>query len=468
MTTGEALHRDVDGEPEPRAAAPDARAALEDAEFARRCLESLLSGPDAVIYVKDLQSRFVLVSDATAAKHGMAPEQMIGLTDEDLFSSAHADFAIAEERHIMTSGEPTAYKEVHETWPDRPDSWAVTTKRPLRDADGTIIGLVGISQDITGRIVAERRASEALDDVRASEARLRTVLDNSPDAITRHDPSLCVTFANAAAGDLFAVPPGDLVGRRLPTYAGLGPLVDAVDDAVRRVLGDGERGHAEICVPAEDSAGTGRRWCQIHLSPLRATDGSIESVVVSTRDVTETKAAEEELARQALTDPVTGLANRVLLTERLSRAVGRLGDGEAVAVIFVDLDRFKEVNDVHGHHVGDAVLVEAARRLTQAARRGDTVARLGGDEFVVLCESLPGPHVAHDVAQRFVAAVAAPFAVAGRSLTLSASVGVVPLDERSGDAAEVLRCADAAMYAAKRAGGNRAHLAAPDRGPTVH
>ena len=318
-------------------------AALADPRFAERCLASLLSGPDAVIYVKDLASRFVLVSDATAAKHGMSPSQLVGLTDADLFTSEHADFALAEERHIMATGEPTAYKEVHETWPDRPDSWAVTTKRPLYDDDGRIVGLVGISQDITGRILAERAAAAAMEDLRASEARL--------------------------------------------------------------------------------------------------------------------KAAQEELARQALTDAVTGLANRVLLTDRLTRAVARQGGDEAVAVIFVDLDRFKEVNDVHGHHVGDAVLVEVARRLTDAARRGDTVARLGGDEFVVLCEALPGRDVALEVARRFVEAMGAPFDVEGLALSLSASVGVVPVDERSGDVADVLRRADAAMYAAKRSGGNCAHLA---------
>ena len=318
-------------------------AALADPAFAQRCLESLLSGPEAVIYVKDLASRFVLVSDATAAKHGMSPAELVGLTDADLFTSEHADFALAEERHIMTTGEPTAYKEVHETWPDRPDSWAVTTKRPLHDDEGRIVGLVGISQDITGRILAERAAAAAMDDLRASEARL--------------------------------------------------------------------------------------------------------------------KAAQEELARQALTDPVTGLANRVLLTERVTRAIARLRGDETVAVIFVDLDRFKEVNDVHGHHVGDAVLVEVARRLGEAARRGDTVARLGGDEFVVLCEALPDGTVALEVARRFVDALGAPFDVEGGALTLSASVGVVPVDERSGDVAAVLRRADAAMYAAKRSGGNRAHLA---------
>ncbi|MGV8978676.1 MAG: diguanylate cyclase domain-containing protein [Cellulomonas sp.] len=431
--------------------------AMADPDFVQRCLESLLSGPDAVIYVKDLASRFVLVSDATAAKHGMAVADLVGLTDADLFSAEHAEFAIAEERHIMTTGEATAYKEVHETWPDRPDSWAVTTKRPLLDRMGQIVGLVGISQDITGRVLAERSAAAAMDDLRASETRLRTVLDSSPDAITRHDARLRVMFANAAAAALLGVPVTGLIGRRLRGPVSLRTLVDAADDAAQRALRDGRQADLEVAVTHAD--GTAHRWFQLHVAPLRATDGSVESALVSTRDITEKKAAQEELARQALTDPVTGLANRVLLTERLTRALGRLADGETIAVIFVDLDRFKEVNDVHGHHIGDGVLMEVARRLSEVARRHDTVSRLGGDEFVVLCESLPRGEVALDVARRFVEAVSATFEVEGLSLHLSASVGVVPIYERTGDVPAVLRRADAAMYAAKREGGNRAHLA---------
>ncbi len=426
---------------------------LDDPRFARACLQALLDGPDAVVYVKDVQSRFVLVSGATAGKHGLSAEAMVGLSDADLFTSEHADFALAEEQQIMTTGASTAYKEVRETWPDGSETWAVTTKRPLRDEAGRIVGLVGISQDVTARVVAERRAADALAEVRASEARLRTVLDNSPDAIARLDPQLDVRFANAAALDLLRASASAVVGRRLPTSGPLGPVTATVEETAREVLADGIRQYLEA--RADDD-----RWFQIHLSPLRASDGRIESVVVSARDVTETKATQERLSRQALTDPVTGLANRVLLEDRLRQAVARLEGRQAVAVVFVDLDRFKAINDEHGHHVGDAVLVEVGRRLTAAARRQDTVARQGGDEFVVLCDTVPERDGAAELGDRLVTAVSRPLRVYGVDVDVSASAGVVLLDRTSrSDPVDVLRRADAAMYAAKHAGGGRARLA---------
>ncbi len=395
----------------------------------------------------------MLVSDATAAKHRMAPEAMIGLTDADMFAAETSSFTLAEERQIMATGEGSAYKEVREVWPDRSETWAVTTKRALRDEAGRIVGLVGISQDVTGRVLAERRAAEALAELRATEARLRTVLDNSSDAIARLDPQLAVGFMNAAALDLLRTSHAAVVGRRLPTSGPLAPVVLAVEEAAREVLADGIRLHREV--RADD-----QQCFQLQLAPLRAADGRIESVVVTARDVSETVATHERLARQALTDPVTGLANRVLLEDRLRQAVARLDGRQAVAVVFVDLDRFKAVNDLHGHHVGDAVLVEVGRRLTAAARRHDTVARQGGDEFVVLCDTVLERDGAAELGDRLVTAVSKPLVVDGVEVQVSASAGVVLLDRTTrGDPADVLRRADAAMYAAKHAGGGRVRLA---------
>ncbi len=172
--------------------------------------------------------------------------------------------------------------------------------------------------------------------------------------------------------------------------------------------------------------------------------------------------ANEELRRRAFLDPLTGLPNRTLFEDRMAHALQRLerlaeriGERQAdkLAILFVDLDGFKPINDSLGHAAGDTVLKEVAGRLSATARDSDTVARLGGDEFVLLAEDLPSVADGVTLAQRLVASMAAPFEVAGRPVSLSCSVGVVVYPDH-GTADKLLVNADAAMYSAKRAGGN--------------
>ncbi len=172
-------------------------------------------------------------------------------------------------------------------------------------------------------------------------------------------------------------------------------------------------------------------------------------------DITERKRAEEEITRLSLHDGLTGLPNRLLFMDRLGRAIARAKrEGDKVAVYFVDLDRFKEVNDAYGHDVGDAVLAAAAERLWQCVRHSDTVARLGGDEFVVLTPGIGKVRNALAIAAKIVAAMRVPFSVGDRTCQVGASVGIslFPDDARSEE--PLLRLADAAMYQAKKAGRN--------------
>ena len=168
-----------------------------------------------------------------------------------------------------------------------------------------------------------------------------------------------------------------------------------------------------------------------------------------------------ELGHLALHDTLTGLPNRALAQDRLEHALARLGDTEGtgmVAVLFVDLDRFKLVNDGLGHETGDELLISTARRLATVVRRGDTVARFGGDEFVVLCEDLDGEEQAVELADRIARALAEPFVLSHAEATVAASVGIAITSDPGSRAASLLRDADAAMYRAKRRGGSRHEL----------
>jgi diguanylate cyclase (GGDEF)-like protein/PAS domain S-box-containing protein len=197
-------------------------------------------------------------------------------------------------------------------------------------------------------------------------------------------------------------------------------------------------------------------WVQVNVTVVHDGDGAPLHFVAQTQDVTERKRAQAELAHQALHDPLTGLPNRLLFLDRLEVALAHLGrrDG-AVAVLFLDLDRFKLINDSHGHEVGDQVLMEMAGRLRGLLRPSDTLSRFGGDEFTILCEEVSNDEDAVAVAERIADALAEPVPLVDREVFLSASIGIALGRDRAMSAGALLRDADAAMYGAKERGRSR-------------
>jgi diguanylate cyclase (GGDEF)-like protein len=176
-------------------------------------------------------------------------------------------------------------------------------------------------------------------------------------------------------------------------------------------------------------------------------------------DITDRRAIEEQLVREALHDRLTGLPNRALLLDRLTQSLAGLArQSGALAVLFLDVDRFKVINDSLGHDAGDDVLVELARRLDQLMRPGDTVARFGGDEFVVLCQGLEHPAAAVHLAERLAEGIAGPISVNGSDVVVTVSIGIALSVSPEDKAGDLLRDADAAMYRAKRDGRARSVL----------
>jgi len=301
------------------------------------------------------------------------------------------------------------------------------------------------------RIAQELRAAE-----RAEEERLRALLEQSRDCLLVLGDQLVVRWAGGAAQSLFGRDACALVGvpfDALVVDEDRALVANFLAAAAARTNGDGidcrlrhESGytvHAEIV--ASD----------------RSTDPKIGGIVLTVRDIGERKQFEQELRHRAFHDSLTGLPNRALFEDRVGQALARVrsGGGRA-AVILVDLDDFKSVNDGLGHGVGDELLRAAGRRIAACAKPADTVARFGGDEFALLC-SLGQGEDPLTVASRVLAALRDPFNVDGRELRLSASIGVVDLDAGA-TVAETLRDADTAMYAAKEGGKDRVELFDPD------
>jgi diguanylate cyclase (GGDEF)-like protein/PAS domain S-box-containing protein len=197
-------------------------------------------------------------------------------------------------------------------------------------------------------------------------------------------------------------------------------------------------------------------WVALNASAVHTPDGGMTYFVAQMQDITERRRAEAKLAHQAMHDPLTGLPNRALFMDRLAHGLRRLERKLwPLTVMFVDLDRFKQVNDSLGHPVGDELLRQVAYRLRDQVRSGDTVARIAGDEFTILCEDLTDAAEADALASRLVAALREPFLISGHEIYVAGSVGITVVNSGDGDPDLVVGQADAAMYRAKELGGGR-------------
>ena len=189
-------------------------------------------------------------------------------------------------------------------------------------------------------------------------------------------------------------------------------------------------------------------------SVIRNMDGKVSQVIVVSRDVTDRKKVEEQLLHATNHDNLTGLPNRALLNDRLKLAIAtaRRNKGLILALMFIDLDKFKSINDTLGHAIGDKLLAKVATRIQTCLRASDTAARLGGDEFVVLLPSINSHHDALLVAEKIRHAICQPIRLAGQILNVSPSIGIAIYPDNGRDEVELLKHADAAMYSAKQSG----------------
>lgn len=232
------------------------------------------------------------------------------------------------------------------------------------------------------------------------------------------------------------------------------PCLCTVDEGfsvIRTAIAEGRDGYTTLARPLDDGT---RQWIELFLAPVRGDSGNISHYVGVLNDVTARKEAEEQLAFLAHHDPLTGLPNRNFFNQRLREALDRTSRKSGFALCFIDLDRFKLINDSLGHGAGDAVLIEVAHRLGAVCRTADTLARLAGDEFVILMEGVERGEEAAAIATRILAALERPLLAQGREVDVGASLGLSLYPGDGGDIETLLRNADAAMYAAKAAGRN--------------
>ncbi len=329
-------------------------------------------------------------------------------------------------------------------------------------AGGTlIILLLLISLMALGLKAQVRRQTRHLQE---SEARLNTILDSVDACIYIKDTKLRYTYGNRQLCERFGRNARDILGTTDSVYLPA-TILTQIRSADLRVLQLGQRVvcEEEIPNPADEGLTT---FLSIKI-PLRAADGTIEALCGISTDITELQQTRETIQRLAHYDDLTELPNRRLLQQRMEEAMlVQKAVGSIAAALFIDLDKFKNINDERGHDIGDAVLRSVAQRLTSVVRSEDIVARLGGDEFVVLLHDL-GSTAAHATARALQAAemirkaLAQPVNVADQSYYTGGSIGVALLDPDTKTVADVLREADTAMYHIKERGRNRVALFEP-------
>jgi diguanylate cyclase (GGDEF)-like protein/PAS domain S-box-containing protein len=310
--------------------------------------------------------------------------------------------------------------------------------------------LLGLRLTLAERLAADLSLRERVEEARrVAEGRFRALVTHALDIIAILDASGHISYISPAVERVLDVDPQRLIGRSVFELAHPEDL-----HAVRHAFTEA----TSRAVPGRVAARFRHRdggWRHLECIAHRPEDPAVDGVVVNTRDVTERVQLEQQLARRAFYDTLTDLPNRALFMDRLERALAeRARNTQGVALLFIDLDGFKTVNDNFGHEVGDRALMAVARRLETCMRHGDTAARLGGDEFTSLLIDIAWPDDAEQIAARIIAELRQPLVIDGASLWLTVSVGVAAATAEV-DPRELVHRADAAMYAAKARGKDR-------------
>ncbi|MEP6483797.1 MAG: diguanylate cyclase [Rudaea sp.] len=326
--------------------------------------------------------------------------------------------------------------------------WIEAQARLVPSSDpGQPPDIIYSGRDISRRIKAEQ-------DLARNQRRLRAIADNTPAMVIQINTEERYTFANAYAGQTLGMHPSALIGRSLKEIAD-----PKVYEEIKPYIDAALRGESVAYESQRDYAGE-QRYFQCTYIPDRAPTGEVVGFYGMVFDVTKLKRAEHQLTQLARHDALTGLANRLQFNERVTLAAARRQRTPSpIALLYLDIDRFKEINDTMGHAAGDAILVAFAERLRGSVRETDLVARLGGDEFVVLVEELDSSAVAETIARNLIASLADGIDVNGTNVTVTTSIGIAFRDGAIASGDELIKLADDALYAAKAAGRNTYRVA---------
>jgi len=397
----------------------------------------ILNSTSAVVYLKDLEGKYLFINDVYKKIFHVCNLDIVGKTDHQLFSK---DMADAFRENDMLAAQSETPMELEETAPlDDGNHFYLSIKFPIKNAAGKVYAVCGVSTDITDRKKAE-------DQIR----KLSTAVEQSPASVMITDTEERIEYVNSTFERVSGYSADEVIGQK-PRFLQSGNTSPKTYAELWQALNDGQawKGVLENRKKNGDSF-----WEQLNIAPVLDESGNARHYLSVAEDITQKKQQQERILHQAHFDALTDLPNRFLALDRLKQVINDTRHDEPVAVLFLDLDDFKKVNDSLGHETGDKLLIEAAERLTQTVRSADTVARLGGDEFIILLQGLKNAADTRPVVEHLLKQFRAPFRVDGRELMLTVSIGIAIYPDNGKSSSELLRNADSAMYHAKELGRN--------------
>ncbi|MGO9770906.1 MAG: EAL domain-containing protein [Roseiarcus sp.] len=414
---------------------------LRDREGQLRALVQTI--PD-LVWMKDANGAFLRCNPQFERFAGVSESEIVGKTIYDFVDRDLAETVSMKDRQTMAAGKPRADDQWLTFAADGYRGLFEAIKTPLRDQAGKPIGILGIARDVT-----ERKKTE-------EQLRIAATAFEAQEGIVITDADKVILRVNRAFTEITGYASDDVVGKTPSMLQS-----DRHDAAFHRAMWDRV---------AKEGSWQGEIWHRrkggeifpewLNITAVKRDHGEITHYVGTLVDITERKAAEDKIEYLAFYDPLTQLPNRRLFLDRLQQALAGCGRSRRKgALLFIDLDNFKILNETSGHDVGDRLLVEVARRLAACVRNGDSVARLGGDEFVVLLEDLSenaqeAAAQAKAAGEKILAALAGPYTIAGRVRHSTPSIGVTLFADAGDSLDELLKQADIAMYQAKSAGRN--------------
>jgi diguanylate cyclase (GGDEF)-like protein/PAS domain S-box-containing protein len=394
-------------------------------------------------YETDLDGNFTFFNDALCRQLGYSREELMGMNYRIYIPPEHVKKQSKLNKQVYQTGNPNELFLMEQIRKDGKRIFTESSVFPLRNEKGEVVGFRGIGRDVTERLQME----EAL---RRSEARYRAILEEIEEGYYEVDLSGNFTFVNDAACRQFGYSRQELMGMNYRIYV---PKEDVknVYKAWNKVYRTGEPLKSFLFASIRKDGV--QIFLENSISPLRNKEGKIIGFRSISRDITERKQFEQKLAEMATHDALTGLPNRILLSDRLmvGAALARR-NGHRLAVLMLDLDRFKAVNDALGHSVGDELLKDVGQRLYSIMRKSDTISRIGGDEFVLVLPQISRMDDVTTFAQRILGAFEEPFVFGGHRLQVTTSIGIAVYPEDGTDMENLLKNADSAMYSAKEQG----------------